>query len=170
MVDSFRYVPILLDKRAEFGALASMERSLQEGTLPLIQFRHPEPSQKAPPNWDPLNTLLGRIQDPNNGLIGTWGYSAPVLVDFGLVREQEFDRSPLQELYQRCGDVGLSAVPVTGRDRSAEQRAAAARAARTLGRGACIRIIKDDLGVGMDGLRHVVQEMDLPRESIARHV
>jgi hypothetical protein len=159
------YLPILSDKRAELYALASLSDQAHKRTRPLIQFRHPERPKQAPPKWNPMNILLDHLQDPQHGLVGRWGATQPILVDLREMRLVEFEEPPLNTIYDWCRDLGLQAVPVTGRDQPQPLRDAAAHAARVLGHGACIRVLKDDLGVGSEGLRILMRELDIPKES-----
>jgi len=161
-----KYTPILNDKQAELHALASLSEAMRGVMTPIVQLRHPVRSDKALKSWTPVSSLLERLQNPNDGIVGCWGSDRPIGIDLRLLRLREFDQSPMDELFERCADIGIKAIPVTGREQSQEARGAAARAARRLGNGACIRIVGDDLGIGTAGLRIMLAELDIPRESI----
>lgn len=160
------YCPIIFDKRAELHALASLSQESRKNMAPLIQIRHPEPRESSPSHWNPLSALMDRILDPSDGLVGCWGSATQIRIDLRDIRIQEFDRTPLNDFYEQCRDVGIRAVPVTGRDQPQELRDAVARAARRLGHGACVRVVSEDLGIGTGGLRLVLNELDLPRNAV----
>ena len=160
------YCPILFDKRAELHALANLSERSRTAIAPLVQIRQPEPSESSPPSWNPLKALMDRILDCNDGLIGCWGSNNPIRIDLRALQVNEFEQPPMEAFFDQCRDVDIHAVPVTGRDQPQLLRDAAARAARRLGHGACVRVTSDDLGIGTAGLRLVMNELDLPRNAV----
>jgi hypothetical protein len=160
------YRPILHDKLAEMHALASLSPALRAAMHPVLQVRHPTKSDKASNSWSPSTALLNVVQDPNSGILGCWGTEFPISVDLRLIRPREFDHLPVADMFEHCGELGIKAVPVTGRGLDQDFRRSTAQAARRLGNGVCIRLVDEELGVGTSAIRGLLSELDVPRETI----
>lgn len=167
MPNPSRYLAVLSDKQAEFGALAEAGEDVRSRVVPLVDVRDPSPRSDRKSPWSPYGALTERMVDPNSGLLGCWGDEVPVLIDLRRVDSARFDRiHPVDHVMSLCADVGIQAVPVTGRDRTDEYRQQAAIHARRLGLGACIRLRDQDLTAGVAGIASLMKELDLPKSSI----
>ena len=165
--ESKRYLPILNDKQGEFGALAEVDAEIRQRITPLVDFRDPQPSKDRRTSWSASGALTDRLVDPNSGLIGCWGDTDRILVDMRRVDPRRFHgRHPADHVLSLCADVGIKAVPVTGRDRDPDYRAQVALHVPRLGNGACVRLRDSDLAAGSAGAAVLLKELDLPRSEV----
>lgn len=160
------YRPILHDKMAEMHALASLSEARRSEICPIVQIRNPVKPEKASDLWSPVAALTNTIQDPNHGILGCWGTEVPIGVDFRLLRVREFDRLPVSDLFDHCAQLGIQAVPVISRGMDPTLRQSVSQAARRLGHGACIRLVDEELGVGSIGIKGLLSELDVSRDTI----
>jgi hypothetical protein len=160
------YRPILHDKMAEMHALASLSESRRSTIRPIVQIRNPAKPDKALDSWSPVAALMGAIQDPNHGILGCWGTEVPIGVDLRLLRVREFDRLPVADLFDHCAQLGIKAVPVISRGMDPAVRQSVAQAARRLGHGVSIRLVDEELGVGSVGIKGLLSELDVSRDTI----
>lgn len=72
----------------------------------------------------------------------------------------------MELVMQQCADAGIQAVPVTSRDRPQEYRDVIPRSITQTGGRAAIRLRDHDLMAGLDGVRAVLRELDLPRDQV----
>lgn len=160
------YRPILHDKMAEMHALASLSEVRRSTIRPIVQIRNPAKPEKALDSWSPVAALMSTIQDPNHGILGCWGTEAPIGIDLRLLRVREFDRLPVSDLFDHCAQLGIQAVPVISRGMDPAVRQSVAQAARRLGHGACISLVDEELGVGTVGIKGLLSELDVSRDTI----
>jgi len=165
------YVPILSNKQAELHSLADIPAPDRESMLPLIVVRDPRPPRgrksERPRPWSPETHLRRAASHENDGLVGCLG-SDRILLDISQVDRNilESGEHPAAWLLRYCRDLGMTTVPVIGAHGDGEYRRAIAGATRVLHTGACIRVRRDDLVAGAEGLRSLLRDLDLPRAEI----
>lgn len=147
-MDEKHYVPILKAKRGEFQALQKMQRAVKLCFTPLLEI--------PPVPWDyaregPLKTIDGHLASFPPAIQKAWGTRRVFFVDaFMLEGAGRTARKvqPLAHLFDKCRQLGLLPVPVTGFDRTRNYQRAVHDVIARDHRGCCLRITTADLDAG----------------------
>jgi hypothetical protein len=138
----FCYLPILRAKQGEFRALGALSPLARSRLLPL--FDVPIPVLRAD------QTMEAYLSECASGVHVAWGRARPVLVDIHDVPpdwRMDSGAHPVTYLFDLLRSLGMSAVPVAGTsaDRGDDYIQAVRRIADSDRRGACLRLVDDDL-------------------------
>jgi len=140
MFDCNHYVPILKGKRGEFRALGELFVDKKKFLTPLIDVPR-----------IPLNQKLDIGKHLSKIVVfakKNWGEKDPIFVDlFDIDLELRLKNGdhPANYVLQEMRKAKVKIIPVTGLERDNEYNNAIAREIVIDQRGACVRILKDDL-------------------------
>jgi hypothetical protein len=140
-----RYVPLLKAKQGEFRALANLAAATRNSILPLLEHPPLEGYGEDAPEPPEVDTQLERLPAK---IQRAWSPGLPLLLDLGLVEDDAAlgaGEHPINYVFGRLRELGIEAIPVTALARNDEHRRAVAEAVALDGRGACMRIIAEDL-------------------------
>lgn len=133
-----RYVPIVLVKRGERGALTDLDDNVRRRITPLLV---------APPiDWDydadaPKKDVQAHLVDLPKALRTSWG-ARPAFIDLVHIEDDMMPsgQHPLEWVTNQARLLGLPLLPAVSPDRSAAYVNAAAAVVRRDGAGACLRL------------------------------
>lgn len=132
------YVPIVLAKRGERGALIELADHTRQRLRPLIVV--------PPIDWDydsaaPRKDIHSHIAEFPKALAASWG-SSPAFIDLVHLDDRPVasGRHALEWVTDQAGQLGLPLVPVVAPDRTAAYVAAAAAVIARDGNGVCVRL------------------------------
>jgi len=150
MRQKVQYVPILQGRRGELTALRDLPDHVRKQCVPLIEVPAiPSDERADEPSWS-LGYHLRRFPAAVAGAQLGWH---PLFVDLStgsLAPDAQLGgQHPLEILFDGFHAEGLTAVPVTGLDRTLPFQEAVRRISGTDRCGACIRISRDALGAGL---------------------
>lgn len=142
-----RYVPILKAKEGEYKALADLRPDVKVAISPILEV--------PPIPWDyasdaPAKGLDAHIAPVIPKVAAAWGAGQVAYLDAGLVADERtaVGAHPVQALFGEARAAGLSLVPVSRIDGSADDLAAVAGVVVADGRGMCLRLVPDDFLAG----------------------
>lgn len=125
------YVPILRWKLAEQNALRDLFPSTKSGLTPLIEI----------PELREVGSVM--VTKCASSIAMAWG-SAPFFFDFGK-HAASAPGNTVSTFFTKARNIGLSAIPTTGLEKSSQFQMAVAEVAENDKRGLCIRVFRDDL-------------------------
>lgn len=147
MEDYRHYVPVLRWKRGEWLALKYLDEGVRSQITPLVEI---PPSRFWPRKDEQSLDIDGRVSEIADAILESWGGSAPLLVDLGLVNTSVLRTSNGGHLLSRFSDEarkrGIRVIPVTGLIRDGGYQSAALDMAVQDGEGLCLRLGLDELG------------------------
>jgi hypothetical protein len=143
MFDHKHYVPILKGRDGEYGALGTLADKFRQRMTPLVEV--------PPIPWDfeeecPLKTIDAHLAKVTQKIARAWG-PKELLVDLLWIAEAERmddGQHPVEFVFDSGRAQDLALIPVVGLVRTEEYLAACARQVQNDGRGACIRIQRED--------------------------
>ncbi len=144
MFDYRHYIPILRWKRAEWVALREMYEADRIGLTPFIELIPKDFAPWSPRNITDVNKVLSQKATE---IHENWG-RAPFFVDLWLLQPGLHSVNgihPLVVLGNEARIRQLSLIPVTGLRRNDDYQSAIASVVAMDWRGACIRVLLDDI-------------------------
>lgn len=142
MFNQQHYVPILKWKRAEQGALESLDSKNKQYITPLIQLVMPK--QKPEDNFEALvekfKKQLNKIPD---NIIKVWG-KEPIFVDFSLLFTTELKIESINTILTAGKTIGAVFIPVIHLSDEEEIKNTMCSLAKKSGNGICLRLICPD--------------------------
>jgi hypothetical protein len=144
MFDHKHYVPILKGRDGEYGALNRLSPASRDGVTPLIEL--------PPIRWDfvsqcPAGTIDTHLKKVGQKIERSWGKSRPFFLDFVWIHQAERmsdGRHPVEFVFSELRSRGVAAIPVVRLISDEAHLATCAEAAREDGRGACVRVQRED--------------------------
>lgn len=139
MIDKRHYVPVVLTRRGERGALALLSAGARTALTPLFVV-HPRDYDYEHSRY--RKTVPEHLQDLPRHLVDAWGVR-PALVDVSYVEDHPVGaagEAPLVWFTAEAAARGLPLVPVVAPSSRPDYRAAAAVVAARDGLGACLRL------------------------------
>ena len=140
-----RYVPLLKGKAGEFDALENVRLSKKYLMTPLIDIPQMGPESSEIPSRS-LDDYLRRKADRVDA---SWACVDRALFidlyDTAPSARMSDGAHPVFALFAMMRKTSTLAIPVTGLDRDADHHAAVRQVATADARGACIRLLRDDL-------------------------
>jgi hypothetical protein len=166
------YVPILKAKDGEYGALETLSPAVRQAMTPLLEI--------PPIDWDymadrPKKTIDQHLKKVGQKIERAWGQHRHLFVDLPLwIPESERmsnGEHPLEYIFNSLRMRGIEASPVVDLLRPDEYLSACRNIITRDGRGACVRLHREDLvdfdnvddavaGV-LENIGAVVQDADL---------
>lgn len=143
MFNSNHYVPIIKWKRAEQGALKTLDEGSKKHITPLIQFVMPKPKENEQLEDIILRFLEEAPQIPIN-VIDVWG-KTPVFIDVSLLFSDELKSSSLELLLQGGKENGGFFIPVIHLSDASEIKSVACAFAKKNNSGLCLRLVSSNL-------------------------
>lgn len=142
MFGSKHYIPILKWKRAEQGALKSLEERHKKNITPLIQFIMPKgkPQEQL---YDVIKKFEGQLTEIAAKLIGVWGQS-PVFVDVSLLFSTPLKAKALDIISREGQKLGGIFVPVVHLNDDEQIKKSVLAIAKETKNGLCLRLICSD--------------------------
>lgn len=140
-----KYVPLLKGKRGEFRALKRVPLSKKAEMTPLFDV----PRLSADSGEDPPETLDVYLRRKAAGVGWAWDCEDRCvyidLFDASPDERTETGRHPLAAVLEYLRSTYIKAIPTTGLDRADSYQDAVATIVSTDRRGACIRILREDM-------------------------
>ncbi len=143
MFNHKHYIPILKGKEGEFDALRTLSRKTRLQLTPFIDVTYPSRQGKMKPV--PLDVHLAKIV---SRILNCWGIHEPIFVDlFDIKLTDRIQEGilPVSYLFDYLRSRSILAIPTTGLDRDEPYNEAIAKIIARDQRGACIRILGDDM-------------------------
>jgi hypothetical protein len=144
MFDYAQYVPILRWKQAEWLALRHLQEKDSIRMTPLVEPVPAKFVKSRPGKTYSVDKELGKIAE---GILQNWGQD-PLFMDLWLLPSKirtESRLHPFELLGEEARLRQLSIIPTTGLNRNAAYQSAVAALVAADRRGACIRLLRDDI-------------------------
>lgn len=163
-----RYVPILKGKAGEFGALRELSENSRDAIAPFFDV------PRIPLNSDgkPARTVDKHLNKFVSGIIGAWDTERLAffdIYDLDLHSRVEGGEHPVNYVADHLYEADIRLVVSTGLDRDNEYQTAVRKAQKTLGRGICIRLLRDDIdavAITSHDLEKLAQKIGIAVEEI----
>lgn len=144
MADHLHYIPVLKARRGEFTALEALDADVRSRLTPLLEV--------PPIPWDFENEIPAKSLDDHLGPVSAnigryWGVDQAFYIDFSWISEEESsDRThPVSSVMTELRELGAEPIPVVGASSPSGYSAAVKEVVGEDGRGACLRLDRDDL-------------------------
>jgi hypothetical protein len=144
--DYKHYIPILRSKRAEWHALSHLRENSAniEHLTPLIEIVPTAFVRKS--DSGPIDLPISEVVAKTVGYVLKCWRQSPIFVDCWHLDSTKINQADtLRELGEQSQREGLSIIPVTGLSRNKSYQTVAAQLSSINNRGACIRLIRQDL-------------------------
>lgn len=142
MFKSKHYVPILKWKRAEQGALASLDKKIRKNITPLLQFVMPK-SKPQEQLEDVIKRFEEQLPEISAKINDVWGKS-PLFIDVSLLFSTPLKAKALDVIVREGNKLGCTLIPVIHLNDDNEIKKSAFAVAKETKNGLCLRLVCSD--------------------------